>query len=547
MNITKHLLNEAKSSMILAMFASTLSAAAGISIIAGINSVIENGLPDLTLTISLYVGMLIILLASSIWSQVLLVNIGFNMVFRLRKTLVNRILNTSIEHQEQLGTTDIYNVLTRDVTVISNATRQLPIAIYNSLLVLAGLVYLLWLSPLLFGFVCIVVILGVWTDAKLSKKLQKMLTKVRKLEDKLFRNYQAIVEGRNELALNQNRRQVLFNEQFLPTADESRQEASKAEMLWALNLNWTTLLIFCLIGVIFIVGLTLENIGQETVIGYILAIMFLRTPLSMVLDSIPAVIRGNVALEAIQRLSLNEDDSSRTGKNQTPVEFQSLTLVNSQYQYPEQNGEPGFKLGPINFEVNKGELIFLVGGNGSGKSTLAKILTGLYLPTSGSVLLNNNEMNISNVTDLRNCYSAIFPNFFLFSDVVDAQGSSSDDEKIAYYLKRLAINDKVSVTQGRLSTTSLSQGQRKRLALVLLYMENRQVLLLDEWAADQDPVFREVFYREILPELQQAGKTIIAISHDDHYFDVADRIYKLDCGKLILFNQKVDPLFSVGY
>ena len=246
MTITKHLLKEAKSSMMLAMFASAISAVAGISIIAGINYVVENGLPEITTAIAMYSSLLIILLASSIWSQVLLVNIGYNMVFRLRKTLVNRILNTSIEHQEQLGSTDIYNVLTKDVTTVSNATRQLPIAIYNSLLVIAGLVYLLWLSPMLFGFVCMVVALGVWTDSLLTKKLQQMLTRVRTLEDTLFHHYQAVVEGRNELALNQKRRQVLFDEQFLPTAEASKKEASNAEMLWAINLNWTMLLVFLL-------------------------------------------------------------------------------------------------------------------------------------------------------------------------------------------------------------------------------------------------------------------------------------------------------------
>ncbi len=534
MTITKQLLNEAKSSMILAMIASAISAAAGIAIIAGINHVVENGLPTLTLAIGVYAALLVLLLASSIWSQVLLVKIGYNMVFKLRKTLVNRILNTSIEHQEQLGSTDIYNVLTKDVTSVSNATRQLPIAIYNSLLVIAGLVYLFWLSPKLFAFVCVVVALGVWTDSLLTNKLQKMLTKVRTLEDTLFHHYQAVVEGKNELALNKKRRQVLFNEQFLPTAEASKKEASNAEMLWAINLNWTTLLVFCLIGVIFFLGLTSDEISRETVIGYTLAIMFLRTPLSMILDSIPSVVRGNVALKAISRLSLNEDETEHVLAAQKSVEFTSLSLVDTQYQYPEQNGEAGFVLGEVNFEINKGELVFLVGGNGSGKSTLAKILTGLYLPTSGEILLNNEKITIENADDLRSCFSAIFPSFFLFSDVVDSHGSSIDDEKISYYLERLAINNKVSVTKGQLSTTSLSQGQRKRLALVLLYMENRQVLLLDEWAADQDPTFREVFYRKILPELQNAGKTIIAISHDDHYFDVADRIYKLDCGQLEL-------------
>ncbi|BBN81294.1 multidrug ABC transporter permease/ATP-binding protein [Pseudoalteromonas sp. A25] len=546
MSITKQLLKDAKSNIAFAMLASMLSASAGIAIIAGINHVLEQGISNLSGAIGLYIGLLAILLASSVWSQVLLVNIGYNMVFKLRKNLVNRILNTSIERQEQLGSTDIYNILTRDVTMLSNATRQLPVAMYNVFLVLAGFVYLLWLSPLLFALVCVVVAFGIWTDAKLTNSLQHMLTKVRRLDDTLFQHYEAVVEGRNELALNQKRRQVLFDEQFLPTAQESREQASKAEVIWAINLNWTTLLIFFIIGVIFFAGLKLESVGQDVVVAYILAIMFLRTPLSMILDSIPTVIKGNVALQAINRLALNEDDSPVDTTQSPSIDFKSLQLKQVQYQYPTNKGEAGFMLGPINFEVYKGELIFLIGGNGSGKSTLAKLLTGLYQQSAGQLLLNGTQINDSNRSQLRNCFSAIFPNFFLFSDVVDTQGSSQDDEKIAHYLKRLAIDNKVSVKQGKLSTTALSQGQRKRLALVLLYMENRQVLLLDEWAADQDPVFREVFYREILPQLQRDGKTVIAISHDDHYFDVADRIYKLDYGQLTPFDAHKQRLFSAS-
>jgi len=532
MTITKQLLTQAKSSIALAIIASAVSAGAGIAIIAGINAVLKTGINDINLAIGAYVGLLVLLLTSNIWSQVLLVNIGYNMVFELRKNLVNRILNTPISHQEQIGSTDIYNVLTRDVTMVSNAARQLPIALYNGLLVLAGLVYLVWLSPLLFGFVCVVVVLGIWSDAKLGNMLQKMLTRVRRLDDTIFNHYQAIVEGRNELALNPNRRRVLVNEQFLPTAEKIKTESAKAEVIWALNLNWTTLLIFSLIGVIFFMGISIESVTTETVIGYILTLMFLRTPLSMILDSIPSVIKGNVALQAIDRLSLNKDDKAQDTVNIQPIDFQSLELKNCRYQYPTNNDEPGFTLGPIDFSIKKGELIFIVGGNGSGKSTLAKLLTGLYSPTNGNVLLNEQPIAETNAADLRHCFSAIFPNFFLFNDVIDEQGSDIDDSRVEHYLTRLAINNKVSVNNGKLSTTSLSQGQKKRLALMLVYMENRQVLLLDEWAADQDPTFREVFYREILPELTQAGKTIIAISHDDHYFDVADRIYKLDFGKL---------------
>jgi putative ATP-binding cassette transporter len=539
MNITKQLFTQARPAMIVAMLASAISAVAGIAIIAGINSAVKIGLADLNATIIIYIGLLSVLLISSIYSQVALVKIGYNMVYRIRQTLVNRLLNTSIEHQEQLGAPLIYNVLTRDVTTVANATRQLPVAIYNSFLIVVGISYLCWLSPLLFAFVSVVILIGVWSNNKLSGKLAVMLSKVRKLDDELFCQYEAMVQGRNELALNPNRRRFLVQQQFEPTAQRSRVQSTNAEVLWAVNLNWTTLLVFTLIGVIFYLGATLESVTQETVIGYILAIMFLRTPLSMVLDSVPAILRGNVAMKAINRLQLNENEQPHRDQLYGVEPFKSLSLQQAVYQYPSENDESGFILGPVDFAVNAGELIFIVGGNGSGKSTLAKLLTGLYLPTSGEVKLNGKSITKHNVDSLRHCCSAIFANFFLFTDVIDEQGDNAKDDKVTHYLKRLAIEHKVSVSNGKLSTTSLSQGQKKRLALLLVYMENRQILLLDEWAADQDPVFREVFYRQILPELKRAGKTIIAISHDDHYFDVADAIYKLDCGQMHTLNTQI--------
>lgn len=549
MNMTKELLQKSKGNIILAMLISAVSAMAGIGIIAGINYALQNGLTEFNSAIVGYISLLILLLASGVASQILLVNIGHNMVYHLRKVLVARVLNTPIEHQEKLGGPAIYNILTRDVTMVSNAAKQVPVALYNVLLLLIGLGYLCWLSPVLFGMVVVVVIMGVWSDSKLTAMLEKMLSKVRQLDDRLFTQYEAVIEGRNELALNQNRRQHLFNQQFVPTAQASKKEAVNAEVLWALNLNWTTLLIFSLIGVIFFMGMSLPSISQETVVGYILAIMFLRTPLSLVLDSIPAIIRGRVALVAINKLQLAKTTELLQQAPQAIEKFSSLTFNKITYQYPDQEDDKSFQLGPIDFKVQAGELVFLIGGNGSGKSTLAKLLSGLYLPSDGEILLNNQPLNSDNAThntaELRHYYSAIFPNFFLFDDVIDQTGDIATNDKITHYLQRLAIDHKVNVDNGRLSTTSLSQGQRKRLALLLAYMEDRQIILLDEWAADQDPLFREVFYREILPELKAAGKTVIAITHDDHYFDIADSVYKLDSGKLSVFNREQDKLFAI--
>ncbi|NQZ12412.1 MAG: cyclic peptide export ABC transporter, partial [Algicola sp.] len=223
MKITKQLLGEAKSGMILAMLASAVSAAAGIAIIAGINSALDGGITNPNSSLAIYAALLIALMISSICSQAMMVKIGYAMVYRMRKMLVNQLLNTPIERQEQIGAPLIYNVLNRDVNMVANATRELPVVVYNSLLVVAGFGYLYWLSPLLFGFVTVVAVLGVWSNAKLSNKLGVMLGKVRRLDDRLFGQYEAAVEGRNELALNPNRRHFLVDQQFDPTAQESRK------------------------------------------------------------------------------------------------------------------------------------------------------------------------------------------------------------------------------------------------------------------------------------------------------------------------------------
>jgi len=554
----KQLLAQSRRTMLLAIVASALSAVAGVMIIGGVNHALEHGIESLTYSVMVYVVMVAILFISGVWSQSLLVGLGHRMVYQLRLQLIKRILNTSLERQEQLGGPALYNVLTRDVTMVANATKQLPISFYNSLLLLAGISYLAWLSPLLFVCTLMVVALGVWGDFKLVGRTKILMANVRRFDEHLFEQYEAVIEGRNELGLSQPRRHHLFEKRFEPAAKGAMDAAVKADLLWAINLNWTTVLVFSLIGLVFFLGVTQESITQDVVVGYVLTTMFLRTPIAMILGAIPSVIRGTVALKAIDKLMLADVHHIDSGLNKivSDVSFESLQLDNACYQYPQVGDELGFNLGPVNFQINRGELVFLVGGNGSGKSTLAKLLTGLYLPTKGSVNFNGIMVTHDNVLNYRSCFSTIFSNFFLFDDVLDGsykadsdlqRDDSGDDHfksRVDHYLKRLAIDHKVSIEKGKLSTTSLSQGQRKRLALLLMYMEDRQVLLLDEWAADQDPVFRDVFYREILPELKAAGKTIIAISHDDRYFDAADRVYRLEGGRINTFDLKTDSLFQ---
>ena len=178
-----------------------------------------------------------------------------------------------------------------------------------------------------------------------------------------------------------------------------------------------------------------------------------------------------------------------------------------------------------------GELVFLVGGNGSGKSTLAKIISGLYVPEAGEIRLDGQVITDKNRDDYRQLFSAVFSDFYLFENLLGLY-TKDLDAQAGMYLEQLHLSHKIKVMDGALSTTAVSQGQRKRLALLTAYLENRPFYLFDEWASDQDPHFKDVFYTKLLPDLKARGKTALVITHDDRYFHLADRIIKLDYGQI---------------
>lgn len=198
------------------------------------------------------------------------------------------------------------------------------------------------------------------------------------------------------------------------------------------------------------------------------------------------------------------------------------------FQYEDNN----FSVGPINVTIKRGELLFLIGGNGSGKSTFAMLLTGLYQPVSGDIYLDGKRVTTENIEEYRKLFSAVFTDVSLFDKLLGPQGKEADPELIADWLAYLKMTDKLELENGKILNLKLSKGQRKRVALLLALAEEREIILLDEWAADQDPHFRREFYQILLPLMQQRGKTIFAISHDDHYFSHADRLLEMRLGEL---------------
>jgi len=263
--------------------------------------------------------------------------------------------------------------------------------------------------------------------------------------------------------------------------------------------------------------------------------LYMKGPLESLIGNLPIISRAQIAFRRIadlaERFSSPEPHLLLSAEPTPQPALERLELRNVQYSFPAVPGSDPFTLGPVNLSIAPGEILFIVGENGCGKTTLIKLLLGLYTPHQGQVLVNGKAVNAQGLDDYRQHFTTIFADYFLFEDLMkDGRTLPAD---AGQYLERLEIAHKVSVRDGAFTTTDLSTGQRKRLALVSAWLDERPVLVFDEWAADQDPAFRRVFYTELLPDLKRLGKTIIVISHDDRYFDIADHLVRMQAGKVV--------------
>ena len=347
--------------------------------------------------------------------------------------------------------------------------------------------------------------------------------------------FRTITEGIKELKLNHPKRKAFINEDLRSTAAGTKIYFTKAMSIFAIAGSFGLAVFFLPIGLLLFVIPQFTNLSVGIISAYTLAILYLILPMDAILNSIPEITKANVALQKIESLKLSLSEKVTEPNFPTSSDFEpnwtSLELVDIHHAYAGEKEAHQFNLNDINLKFQPGEISFIVGGNGSGKSTLVKLITGLYNPDRGQILFNNQSVTDGNREWYRQHFSVVFYDFYLFDRLFGID--ESRQSKIKDFLIQLEIDNKVTVKDGVLSTTNLSQGQRKRLALLTAYLEDRPIYVFDEWASDQDPIFKEVFYKKLMPELKSRGKTVIAVSHDDRYFNQADHLIKLDYGRVV--------------
>jgi putative ATP-binding cassette transporter len=468
-------------------------------------------------------------------SQIILARVSMNATTDLRKTFYKRVSQLPIAQLETIGSSRLMAALTNDVPRIVQGASAIP-DILISLLTIVGLLgFLVYLNLQVFYFISACIIFGILTYQIPIALGASFYRNSRKYVDALHESIKGLIWGAKELKLNEKKRKHFF-EQSLHTNEDNilKNEKSGYSIMQVAN-NYGDLISFFVIGIVAFIIVNYQSIESADLVGIVMALLYLTGPIAGILNSIPMISVGKVSLERLNLL-LEEMDIEKSHGITSKIrpEWDCVEVKDLCYRYAgrKDDAKSGFQLGPVNLTINKGEVTFIVGGNGSGKSTLGKLISLHYLPDDGYIAFNDQAVTVQNRNTFRQEVSAIYSDYYLF-DRVFGINDDEIDQRISGYLEDFGLKEKVEIKNGLFSTTSLSDGQKRRLALIVSFLEERDLYIFDEWAADQDPSFKHIFYHQILNKLKNEGKAVVVVSHDDRYFEVADKIITMEAGKVL--------------
>jgi putative pyoverdin transport system ATP-binding/permease protein len=453
---------------------------------------------------------------------------------RIKLNIVSKVGKMDFRGLERMGTAEINDRLTENATVISSSAGMLANLLQSLCIVVFSVGYIAWLSAPAFALVCLVTGLGMSLYVSKKHEIDAFLREAGLVRLQFLDRLTDLLRGFKELKFSARRREDVEGD-IQKSAVALSDVTMKANHLFDDNLILATCILFALLGSVVFALPHRVSIDTSQLAELVAAVTFIWGPLGGVAAGFPAYMRSNGALARIRELESKLDAAAEevafeAAQDPWQGRFQQLTAKGISYEYDAPKGASRFHVGPLDFTLKAGEVVFIVGGNGSGKTTLLRVLTGLYPSSTGSLLLDGIPVQADNVAAYREKISAIFSDFHLFSKLYGLLGV--EDATVQALLAQMQLHDKTAFKGGRFTNRDLSTGQRKRLALIVTLLEDRPVYVFDEWAADQDPEFRSYFYDELLPDLKRRGKAVIAVSHDDRYFRCADRVITMEYGQI---------------
>jgi putative ATP-binding cassette transporter len=527
-------LSRSAKAIVLAVIAAVISGVACTSLIALIAGLTGGSLPRTGVAALAFVGLCLLMALARYFSSISLARLVQGAVFDLRMRLSRSLVRAPLPDIERIGSHKLLAILTDDVFILANAITSIPSLAINLTLTLGCLGYLAWLSMNSFLLTIGFTLLGAALYRLMMAPSIRFMKLARAQRDRVFESIKQLLEGAKEIRLYKSRRDEFVSNHLVRHAAELKRHNTSYMTWYTIASTTVQSLMFVLIGAILFSPFLFSGSSSESVLGATLTLLFLAGPLESILVTLPMFARANVSLKKINECRLDlreseaEDERSTARVNQG---WNRIDLRGVSYVYRREEEGESFSLGPLDLTLHRGELVFLTGGNGSGKTTLARVVTGLYAPEQGEILVDGVPVVADGLDEYRQLYSAVFSDFYIFEQT-DYLDPSTVGRRGGELLAGLGLSPQVRIEDQVFRYNGLSQGKMKRLALLTACLEDREIYVFDEWAADQDPAFKKVFYRQILPRLKSEGKTALVISHDARYYEVADRIVKLDYGMI---------------
>lgn len=453
----------------------------------------------------------------------------------LRLRVAEKIRRSELRRMEELGQSEIYATVVQETNHLGQNFPLLVSAAQGLLLLAFCFFYVAILSTVAFLVVMSITAVALLIFWIRRQKLNRDMLQVHKSEADMLNALTHYTEGFQEIRLNADKNDSLHRS-FIAIAETLAERVTDIGRQWVMLLQFSNAFLYGLVGVVVLVLPSFFQGNTDIIYKLAVVAIFCVGPVTAVTSIAPMFDKANVGLQHVFALEARLDN----GEDALPdpdtrdvarlSAFHTITLLDVSFSY-RRDGEPStFTAGPWTLELRRGELLFLIGSNGSGKSTALKLISGLYEPDDGEILVDGEPITRAKLQTYRELFSTVFTDFHLFQRLYGMEQIDSD--VVNALIERFRLSSKVTYKDGRFSTHDLSTGQRKRLALIVALLEDRPIYILDEWAADQAPEFRAEFYDRILPELKARGKTVIAVTHDDRFWSVADRRVRLDLGKI---------------
>jgi putative ATP-binding cassette transporter len=523
--------------MLLSAMAGAAGGIAGIALIALVQRELASESSGGESMIWVFVALCLLSASARIIGQASMIKLGHDAIMKLGLELVQRTLRLPLRAFELIDRSALLAALTEDIVLIANAMVGAAHLCTNLPIVIACVIYLGWLSPIIFVSGLVFATMAIGVSVFLSARGVGDLRLARQQQDALVGHFRTLIDGFRELKLHAGRREAYLALSLQPTAKSVRTAMIRGLNFFAIIEGWNQLAYFGFIGILLLVIPRFAPVGRPALVSAVLVVLYLMSPLDVILTWLPILGRARVSLLKIEAFfPMLQERLDHADDRPAPVKRlafrESVSLEAATFTYRDSHDEAGFSLGPVDLTLRPGELVMLAGGNGSGKTTLVKLISGLYRPDSGVVRLDGRAIADGDREEFRQLFSVVFADGYLFPDFHGLELDGIEATACAG-LERLGLAQQVSAQGGSFSTIDLSQGQRRRLALLGVWLEDRPICILDEWAANQDPAFREVFYSKLLPEMREAGKALLVISHDESQFYMADRVIHLEDGRLL--------------